>query len=56
MPQWIRACATTDVESEDLIRFDHAGATYAIFHAPDGKFMPPMAAAPMRMCIFATGC
>ena len=38
MPQWIRACATTDIDAEDLIRFDHGGATYAIYHAPDGKF------------------
>ena len=35
---WIDACATDDIDAEDLIRFDHAGATYAIYHAPDGKF------------------
>ena len=35
---WIDACATTDIDAEDLIRFDHGGATYAIYHAPDGKF------------------
>ncbi|OZA11182.1 MAG: Rieske family ferredoxin [Rhodobacterales bacterium 17-64-5] len=35
---WIDACATSDIEPEDLIRFDHAGATYAIYHSPDGKF------------------
>jgi 3-phenylpropionate/trans-cinnamate dioxygenase ferredoxin subunit len=38
MPEWIRACAETDIEREDLIRFDHAGSTYAIYHAPDGQF------------------
>ena len=38
MPQWIDACATDDIDEEDLIRFDHAGVTYAIYHAPDGKF------------------
>lgn len=38
MPHWIRACATTDIEEEDLIRFDHAGSTYAIYHSPDGDF------------------
>ena len=38
MTQWIDACATDDIDAEDLIRFDHAGATYAIYHAPDGKF------------------
>ena len=36
MPEWIRACAKTDIEREDLIRFDHAGSTYAIYHAPYG--------------------
>ncbi len=38
MTQWIDACATDDIDAEDLIRFDHAGATYAIYHSPDGKF------------------
>jgi 3-phenylpropionate/trans-cinnamate dioxygenase ferredoxin subunit len=35
---WIDACATDDIEEEDLVRFDHAGATYAIYHGADGKF------------------
>ena len=35
---WIDACATDDIDAEDLIRFDHAGETYAIYHAPDGRF------------------
>jgi 3-phenylpropionate/trans-cinnamate dioxygenase ferredoxin subunit len=38
MPQWTLACKTTDIDAEDLIRFDHGGATYAIYHSPDGKF------------------
>ena len=38
MPQWIEACSTGDVEEEDLIRFDHAGRTYAIYQSPDGDF------------------
>jgi 3-phenylpropionate/trans-cinnamate dioxygenase ferredoxin component len=38
MPQWIDACATDDIDQEDLIRFDHAGQTYAIYHGVDGKF------------------
>jgi 3-phenylpropionate/trans-cinnamate dioxygenase ferredoxin component len=38
MPQWIRACPTTDIEPEDQIRFDHAGATHAIYHASNGQF------------------
>ena len=35
---WTLACKTTDIDEEDLIRFDHAGATYAIYHSPDGDF------------------
>lgn len=27
---WIDACATDDIEAEDVIRFDHAGRTYII--------------------------
>ncbi len=38
MTQWIDACSTDDIEAEDLIRFDHAGRTFAIYHSPDGKF------------------
>lgn len=38
MPAWINACATDDIDEEDLIRFDHAGETYAIYHGVDGKF------------------
>ncbi len=38
MPNGIGACATDDINPEDLIRFDHAGATDAIYHAPDGRF------------------
>ena len=38
MTQWIDACATDDIDEEDLIRFDHGGATYAIYHGVDGKF------------------
>ena len=35
---WIDACGVDDIDAEDLIRFDHAGETYAIYHAPDGSF------------------
>jgi 3-phenylpropionate/trans-cinnamate dioxygenase ferredoxin component len=38
MPQWTLACSASDIDVEDLIRFDHDGASYAIYHAPDGKF------------------
>ncbi len=38
MSQWIDACATEDIDEEDVIRFDHAGRTYAIYHSPEGEF------------------
>ena len=38
MPHWTLACATDDIETEDVIRFDHDGATYAIYRAPDDRF------------------
>ncbi len=38
MSGWIEVCGTGDIDEEDLIRFDHAGATYAVYHAPDGQF------------------
>ena len=38
MTNWIDACAKDDIAEEDVIRFDHAGHTYAIFRSPDDKF------------------
>lgn len=38
MTQWIDACSTDDIDEEDVIRFDHGGKTYAIYHSPDGEF------------------
>jgi 3-phenylpropionate/trans-cinnamate dioxygenase ferredoxin component len=35
---FIDACSTSDIDEEDLMRFDHNGATYAIYHSPDGEF------------------
>jgi 3-phenylpropionate/trans-cinnamate dioxygenase ferredoxin subunit len=38
MPQWIDACAEDDIDEEDVLRFDHADRTYAIFRSPDSAF------------------
>lgn len=38
MTTWVPACTTDAIDEEDLIRFDHGGATYAIYHAPGGGF------------------
>lgn len=35
---WISACATDDIDTEDLIRWDHAGRSYAIYRSPDDEF------------------
>ena len=38
MSDWVRACAVDDIEPEDVIRFDHAGRTFAIYRSPDNAF------------------
>ncbi|MFO1032927.1 MAG: MocE family 2Fe-2S type ferredoxin [Hyphomicrobiales bacterium] len=38
MSNWIEACAAGDVSNEDVIRFDHAGRTFAIYRSPDDKY------------------
>lgn len=35
---WVDACAVDDIDEEDVIRFDHAGRTYAIYRTEDGDF------------------
>jgi 3-phenylpropionate/trans-cinnamate dioxygenase ferredoxin component len=35
---WIVACDVTDIDPEDVLRFDHAGKTYAIYRDPKGAF------------------
>lgn len=34
---WIDVCEVEDVDLEDVIRFDHAGQTFAIYRAADGE-------------------
>ena len=38
MASWIRACATDDIEREELIRFDHGSQTFCIYRSPDDTF------------------
>ena len=35
MSQWIDACAADDIDEEDVTRFDHGGATYALYRTDD---------------------
>jgi 3-phenylpropionate/trans-cinnamate dioxygenase ferredoxin subunit len=38
MSEWIEVCATGDIDAEDVMRFDHAGQTFAIYRSPDDRF------------------
>jgi 3-phenylpropionate/trans-cinnamate dioxygenase ferredoxin component len=38
MADWVEACTTDDVEEEDVLRFDHAGRTYALYLSPEGTY------------------
>lgn len=38
MTNWIDACSTDEIDEEDVMRFDHDGRTFAIYHSPDGDF------------------
>ena len=38
MSNWVRACARDDIETEDLIRFDHGERTFAIYRSPEDEF------------------
>ncbi|WP_350333236.1 non-heme iron oxygenase ferredoxin subunit [Coralliovum pocilloporae] len=35
---WVRACATDDIDEEDVIRFDHDGQTFAVYNTPSGFY------------------
>jgi 3-phenylpropionate/trans-cinnamate dioxygenase ferredoxin subunit len=36
--QWVVVCRADEIEEEDVIRFDHGGATYAIYRTDKGYF------------------
>ena len=36
--QWIDTCSTSEIDEEDVMRWDHGGRTFAIYHSPDGEF------------------
>jgi 3-phenylpropionate/trans-cinnamate dioxygenase ferredoxin subunit len=35
---WLEACAVDDVDTEDVLRFDHGELTFAVVRSPDGRF------------------
>lgn len=38
MSNWVRACAKGDIETEDLIRFDHGDRTFAVYRSHKDEF------------------
>ena len=38
MTNWVNACATEDIDAEDVMRFDHAGRTFAIYRTQDDTY------------------
>jgi len=38
MSQWVDVCASDAIETEDVIRFDHAGRTFAVYRSPENAF------------------
>ena len=38
MTQWIAVCDADEIDEEDVIRFDHESATYAVYRSPDDEF------------------
>jgi 3-phenylpropionate/trans-cinnamate dioxygenase ferredoxin component len=38
MPIWTHACAASDIEPEDLIRFDHGARSFIVVRSPDDTF------------------
>lgn len=35
---WIEVCGTEDIDSEDVIRFDHGGQTFAVYRTDKGEY------------------
>jgi 3-phenylpropionate/trans-cinnamate dioxygenase ferredoxin component len=35
---WIEVCAADEIDEEDVIRFDHAGRTFAVYRSPEDTF------------------
>ncbi|PZM14340.1 MocE family 2Fe-2S type ferredoxin [Rhizobium tubonense] len=35
---WLEVCAAEEIDEEDVIRFDHAGRTFAIYRSPDDEY------------------
>jgi 3-phenylpropionate/trans-cinnamate dioxygenase ferredoxin subunit len=38
MADWIEVCAEDAIDAEDVIRFDHADRTFAIYRSPEDEY------------------
>jgi 3-phenylpropionate/trans-cinnamate dioxygenase ferredoxin component len=38
MVNWVEACDADDIEEEDVMRFDYAGRTFALYRSPDDEY------------------
>ena len=38
MSTWVEVCGADDIAQEDVMRFDHAGRTFAVYRSPDDEF------------------
>ena len=38
MGAWVEVCSADDIPQEDVIRFDHAGQTFAVYRSPDDEY------------------
>ena len=38
MEGWVKACKVDEIDAEDVLRFDHAGRTFAIYCSPSREF------------------
>ena len=35
---WIEVCAANEIDEEDVVRFDHAGRTFAVYRSPEDTY------------------
>ena len=55
MAGWVEACEVDEIDEEDVIRFDHAGRTFAIYCSPARRILRHAKVfAHMSRCIWLT--
>ncbi len=38
MPQWVDVCSPSEIDEEDLVRFDHGDRTFAVYRSADNEY------------------